>query len=192
MARRQRGSRSALRGSRRAKSQRAAPNRCGPKMRFHRRYSLLQCWVQNPQSRELMNPDALCIARFEPAFAGASGVTVLDLTFARDERVAVIRTSRFRRKCCWTEKSRLIWPEACRHLPIEMLGQMEERLVPWLTSLVLARQANAEVVRRFSGCISNEEWESARSAAFLGASRYMNATLAMAPYVYLLVLQQGV
>lgn len=138
-----------------------------------------------PAATERMRPEHLAIARFEPAIAYTRGSAFLDVVFCDGAGIAAIPGIEIAVEMLQErERTPLIWPAAVEALGGEVLSAIESELLPWLESITLARQANAEIVRRFSDAISHESFERARSARFLAAAPYADVLAAMAPYVY--------
>lgn len=154
-------------------------------MRFHGNYPLFQTWLDLPESATLVRADRLAVVRFEPVTNHVRGAAVLDLLFSDGERVAAVPY------VCVTpemllerERTPMVWPQAASALGWETLDELERLILPWLESHALARQANNELVRRFSDAIAEERFEAARAAGFLGAATYAGCMIASAPYVY--------
>jgi len=153
-------------------------------MRFHSRYPLLQFW--SGADLNAISARSLGVARLEPVIRDSvSGSAILDLVFFDGERTAVVpfilvdRDSLVQR-----ERTPIVWPEAIRAAGIEALLEIEGRLFPWLYSLTLARQQNAEAIRTFTDTAARDVFDAARSAGFLGAARYDELLPTFAPYVY--------
>lgn len=153
-------------------------------MRFHSRYPLLQLW--SGEGWAIVDASTLSVARLEPVVGDSvSGGAVLDLIFTDVDRVAVIPFLRIDPySVVQVERTPMIWPSAARALGLEKLRAIEQQVLPWLRSLALARQQNDEAVRIFSGENHQSLYEAARSAGFLGATRYDALMPAFAPYVY--------
>lgn len=155
-------------------------------MRFHKRYPLLQLWLDLPQAREIMNADSLSIARFEPSVhQGVHGSAMLDLLFCGGQVIAVLpNVEVVSAALLERERTPLVWPDAARVLGYDVLAALERRILPWLESYTLARQANEELIRRFSDALEAGCFEAARRARFIGAATYTESMAALAPYVY--------
>jgi hypothetical protein len=153
-------------------------------MRFHGRYPLLQLWQGDVRS--IICARTLSVARFEPTVEdGVNGGALLDLVFVKGESVAVVPFIRVQPSfLLQRERTPLIWPSAARDLGIDTLLEIENEVLPWLQSLSLARQQNAEAVRSFGNMHAAPLFEYAREAGFLGAVRYGDLMPAFAPYVY--------
>lgn len=153
-------------------------------MRFHSRYPLLQCWT-GPKL-ELVRRGMLSVARLEPVVGDAvSGGGVLDLVFSDGVRTAVVPFIRVEPYALLQrERTPLVWPTAMRALRPDVLLEIEREVLPWLQSLALARQQNAEVIRTFAGSEARDLFDAARSAGLLGAARYDELLAPLAPYVY--------
>jgi hypothetical protein len=154
-------------------------------MRFHRRYPLFQCWASRPDAAEIIRAENLAVARFEPTTSAVQGGAVLDLIFAANGRLAILPFIDVDGAMLIArENTPLVWPEQCSTLGPQTLDEIARRIEPWLEALTMARQANREVVRRFSDAIDESTFEAVRSASFLGAASYANALHTWAPYVY--------
>lgn len=161
-------------------------------MRFHRRYPLLQTWSTDPAQRAVIAAENLCMARFEPAMLDVLGSGVVDLMFSSGERIAVVPFLQVSSEMLLQrENTPLLWPHACSDFAAETLEALEDAVLPWLTSLTLARQLNREVVRRFTDAIDSAVFESAREGKFLGAAPYRGAAADWAPYIYALRFARG-
>ena len=157
-------------------------------MRFHKRYPLLQLWLDSSGTRDAISAASLSVIRFESATSrGVSGAAFLDLVFSRGQTIAVLPYLEVD-TVMLLERGRtpLIWPDAAGALGHSVLDELERSILPWLESRTLARQMNEELVHYVSGAIGKEHFEAARSARFLGASPYAECMAAFAPYVYAL------
>lgn len=155
-------------------------------MRFHKRYPLLQLWLDSAGSRDAINVPSLAVARYEPAVSnGVHGTALLDLIFANGSKIAVLPYIEID-TIMLLERGRapLIWPNAAHSLGYDTLDALERTILPWLESRTLARQANEELIQRFSDAIGEQRLEAARGARFVGASTYSESMTAFAPYAY--------
>lgn len=153
-------------------------------MRFHRRHPYLQHWLRDGNAATIVTEETLAFARLEPTLAGASGAAALDLIFSGGDAITVVPFIDVEPEMLLErERSPLIWPYACNMLSTGVLAALEERIVPWLQSLTLARQTNAEAVRAFDSAF-HDVFQAARDACFLGAAPYADVFAAAAPYVY--------
>lgn len=161
-------------------------------MRFHRRYECLQRWTGSDDLRGLISPDTLAIARFEPTMQAAGGAGLVDLVFSDGNRIAVVPfIDVVSSMVLVRELTPIAWPARCRELPPRVLQALEASIVPWLQSLVMARQLNREEIRTFSTRLRTGLFEQARSANLLGAAPYARVLEASAPYVYAMRFAHG-
>lgn len=155
-------------------------------MRTHRKYSPLTCWRDQSQLEDLVDLRHLAAARLEPIVRGLRGGCMLDLVFCAGERVAVVPFIEIAPEMLvQREASPFVWPhEAAQAVSEDAAAGVESALLPWVESLTLARQLNAETVRFFGDAAARELFAAAREAAFLGARPYADVLKDAAPYLY--------
>ncbi len=153
-------------------------------MRFHSRYPLLQLW--SGDALQIVDAQTLSVARVEVCITEPTGgAGMVDLVFADRDRIAVVPFVRIDpSSLVQRERTPMIWPAAARILGADKLSAIEERVLPWLQALVLARQQQCDVVRYFADAGFTRIYDAARTARFLGAARYDTVMPALAPYVY--------
>lgn len=161
-------------------------------MRFHRRYPFLQTWLARSGSDALLCAENLAIARFEPTVQSGGGGGVVDLLFSDGNRIAAVPFLEVTPMMLLEpERTPIVWPEAARALLPSVLNALEAQVVPWLQSMTLAGQLNAEVIRAFPGTLPEGVFDAARAASLLGAAPYTPVLLDCAPYVYAMRFARG-
>lgn len=155
-------------------------------MRTHRKHQAFTSWLERSHIDAFAHLRYLAAARLEPIVRGLRGGALLDLVFCSDERVAVIPFIEIvPEMLLQRESSPFVWPNAVSGaMSEEWAEEIEGALLPWLESLTLARQLNAESIRLFGDERTRELFDAAREARFLGATPYSEVLSDVAPYVY--------
>ncbi|HEY9179930.1 MAG TPA: hypothetical protein VIO32_04375 [Candidatus Baltobacteraceae bacterium] len=155
-------------------------------MRTHRKYSQFVLWRDAANLRELVQLPHLALARVEPVVRGLRGGAMMDLVFHSAHGVAVIPCIEIvPEMLVQREMSPFVWPhDAASGFADGVAGELERALLPWIESLTLARQLNAETSRSFAGGDAAHVITSAREAGFIGASPYGTVLEKAAPYAY--------
>lgn len=117
---------------------------------------------------------------------GLRGGAFLDLVCIAGEDVAVVPFVEIvPEMLAQRESSPFVWPAgAAEILGEERTEEFERALLPWLESLTLGRQLNAETVRTFGDEFARKLFEAARGARLPGAARYAHVLEDAAPYTY--------
>jgi hypothetical protein len=163
-------------------------------MRQHRRYARLAQRYDPEVFRRVVRAENLVSARLDPGFAlriDSEGLLDLVFTDGRDFVVvpfvvvqAVMLLVR--------ERSPYIWPSWLPPLRDDVVCDIEARIDPWTSSLILARFANEEAVRLFGDDAGAHALvERARERGFLGAAKTERVMHAVAPYVYAMRFAKG-
>jgi len=163
-------------------------------MRINVNAPLFAVWPCAEQLRETAAAENLSIARLEPVFSRRrQGGFGLDLIFARGREIAAIAAIRVSHEMlAEPEASPLLWPqEVAQCIGALEIAKIEDVVVPWLAAQTLTTQVNDEVLRRFSGALSENEYEAARVAKFAGAAPYAQVATAIAPYTYAIRFASG-
>lgn len=163
-------------------------------MRTHSRHARLAPRVDAEVFHRVVKAGNLVAGRLDPGYAtrmDAEGI--LDLVFADDAGVAIVPFVGVQGiQLLIPEKSPFIWPSWIPRLRKSAIYEMEELIVPWLRSLVIARCTNEETYRFFgSNTAAHALFESAREAGFLGAAPTEDVMRSLAPYVYALRFAAG-
>lgn len=155
-------------------------------MRTHAKFSYVALWRDEQQLREVVKLRSLAAARLEPIVRGLRGGALLDLVFCEEGRTAVLPAIEISAEMLMQrESSPFIWPESAGAvLREETAEEIERALLPWIESLTLARQCNAQTVRFFGDAQARELFGEARKARFVGATPYADVLCDIAPYQY--------
>jgi len=153
-------------------------------MRYHDLHPMLALWRDPVLLRDAVAAETLVAARFEPTMRQGNGTGILDLTFSRAGRVAVVPFVQIdQAMLAEPENPPLIWPEAARAaLDDAVVEAIEAVLLPWLHARFLGRSLNDEMARTFG--VDDALFETARACGFLGAAPYERVLVAAAPYAY--------
>ena len=125
----------------------------------------------------------LAVARFEPVFRDKRGCGMLDLTFANATDAFALVGVLVDLVALWTlEAPPLVWPAPlAAAIDPSVARALEDRLLPWLRTLVRATATPAERIRAFG---DEAPFRAAREDGLLGAIPYGAAIVALAPYAY--------
>ncbi len=154
-------------------------------MRFHRYLKAFEPFHDAAVITEQFTAGDLAVARLEPLLSHARDA-VLDLVFMREDRMAVLPFLIVDALMLWErETPPIAWPQWTSALPETFLLGLEERLEPWLRSLVLARYDHEEHIRFFQDTEAvRAEYAYARTQGWAGAAPLRDVLTALAPYVY--------
>lgn len=155
-------------------------------MRTHRKHQTFTNLCDRATLDAVAQLPNLAAARLEPVVRGLRGGAFVDLVFAADDRVAVVPFIEIAPEMLvQRESSPFVWPhELAAALGEERAEEIERALLPWIESVTLARQLNAETIRFFGGVRARALFDDAREARFLGAAPYADVLKDAAPYVY--------
>lgn len=161
-------------------------------IRRHQRYARLAPYVVPERFAEIVRPEFLVAARLEPGIS-TRYEGWLDLTFVRDGAVALVPyvivagTMLLER-----ESSPLVWPDWLPPMREAVAVGIEERVMPWLASLTIARFCSDETTQTFGeDAAAHAVFARARDAGFLGAAPAGRMLAAAAPYVYAMRYARG-
>lgn len=163
-------------------------------MRSHWRGTWQHLWSNRERLQAAFAAEHPFIARVEPVFVRESTDAFIDLV-ARDEQgIVVIPWIEVQSTMLIEpEKDPFLWPRVALEniLPEELEG-LESMLSPWLRSLVLGRHLWSERRHAFGQDTElAERFEEARARHWLGAARYSEVCVAVAPYWYAARFAQG-
>lgn len=154
-------------------------------MRMHRTYRLFDLWTDPHRIRRIVGAETLVASRIEPLIRQGGGFGVVDLTFVRDDEIAVVPFVQVEASMlAEAERSPFVWPRgAGEALEDATIDEIEFKLLPWILAHFLGRRLNDETIRSYDadGALL---FERAREYGFLGAAPYARVAQAAAPYVY--------
>lgn len=163
-------------------------------MRTHSRHARLAARIDPETFHRVVNAGNLVAGRLDPGYAtrmDAEGL--LDLIFADEANVAIVPYVGVQGiQLLIPEKSPFIWPSWLPRLRRNSIYEIEELVLPWLRSLVIARCTNEESVRFFgTNTEAHALFERAREAGFQGAAPTEDVMRSLAPYVFALRFAAG-
>jgi len=156
-------------------------------MRRHDRHGRLATRIDAEAFHEIVCAENLVSAKLDPGFGlRVDSPGLLDLSFANDGRVVLVPFLLLHAAMLLVrETSPYIWPAWLPPLREHVALEIEERLDPWVKSLVVARFANEECFKLFGrNAQAHALAHRAREFGFLGAAPTDEAMRAIAPYVY--------
>lgn len=162
-------------------------------MRMHRKYRPFASWCEPALVGAVARLRYLAAARLEPVVRGLRGGALLDLVCISGDDVAVVPFIEIVPEMLLErESSPFVWPaEAAAVLGEERTEEFERALLPWIESLTLGRQLNAETVRMFGDESACKLFQAARDEHFPGASLYTHVLEDAAPYLYAVRFAEG-
>jgi hypothetical protein len=163
-------------------------------MRRHRAFRMLAPRYDAVVLREIVRPDRLVWARFEPILRGTRPDGALDLVFESEGRIVLVPALSVQASMLLLpESSPLIWPDAIAvALDEETAASVEALVLPWLYAHAVAGRMNAEITRWFSDYTPARNLvERARVFGWLAAAPYERVLAAAAPYLYAVRLARG-
>lgn len=155
-------------------------------MRTHRKYQAFTNWCDRAVLDTVAQLRNLASVRLEPIVRGLRGGALADLVFAAEDRLAVLPFIEIAPEMLLQrESSPFVWPhDLGAALGEQRTEEIEHALLPWIESITLARQLNAEAIRIFGDDRARALFEAAREAGLLGAAGYAGVLKDAAPYLY--------
>ncbi len=152
-------------------------------MRTTADFERLQFW-RTLFDASVLCADRLAVVRAESIFRDRSGSIGIDLTFARDDGSVVVVTAIVLESLSLVRNLRrcFIWPRSVAAVVTDdAINEIEEKMLPWLRSLVRGRAFSGEYVRAWAPCPA---FTCARSLGYLGAAPYGSSLVSAAPVLY--------
>lgn len=155
-------------------------------MRTHRKHQTFTNWCDRASLDAAAHLRNLAAVRLEPIVRGLRGGAFADFVFVADDCVAVVPFIEIAPEMLLQrESSPFVWPRGISSaMGDERTEEIEHALLPWLESITLSRQLNAETIRLFGDDRSRALFSAAREARFLGAAAYDTVLKDAAPYLY--------
>lgn len=155
-------------------------------MRTHDRYKEYALLHDVGIAREIVAPERLVAARYEPVMA-ILPEAMLDLTFERDGRYVTLTGAYVLGSMLeLRETPPIVWPKGVRgYGSDDVFEALEEAVEPWLAELMFATYANDERLRVFSDDANIRfDLERARAEGLYGITPLVDTMRSIGPYVY--------